>query len=99
MPSSAAVSLSTALMPTGPEYVDGCSDRRSDSVGSDDEPLTGTGRVCGVSASNAPNVTSSVTPARRARPTTVEQNARHLMFGSGARNSRTSRSAPGGRAR
>ena len=62
------------------------------------EPLTGTGRVCGVSASSAPSVTTSVTPASRASPSTVEQKCFQRKFGSGALNSSTSRSDERGRA-
>ena len=46
-------------MPVGPSYVDCSSLSRSTSSGSVAVPVTGIGRVCGVSASSAPRVTTS----------------------------------------
>ena len=61
-------------------------------------PLTWIGRVCGVSASSAPRVTTSSTPSSSAQASSSAQNWRHFMFGSIPRSSTTSRWEPGGRA-
>ena len=61
-------------------------------------PLTWIGRVCGVSASSAPRVTTSSTPSSSAQASSSAQNWRHFMFGSMPRSSTTSRCEPGGRA-
>ena len=61
-------------------------------------PLTGTGRVCGVSASSAPRVTTISTPSSRATPSSSWQNARQRMVGSMPCTSTTSRVASGMRA-
>ena len=45
-------------------------------------PLTWIGRVCGVSASRAPSVTTSSTPSSSAQASSSAQNWRHFMFGS-----------------
>jgi hypothetical protein len=59
-------------------------------------PLTGTGRVCGLSASSAPSVTTSSTSRAAATASTSSQKPRQRMFGSCPRTSTTSRSLPGG---
>ena len=59
-------------------------------------PETGTGRVCGVSASSAPRVTTSSAPSSSEAASSSAQNCRQRMFGSMPRSSMTSRNAPGG---
>src|SRR3954463_1329358 len=56
MSSRTHASWKTPTMPVGPSYVDCSSLSRSVSSGSVAVPVTGTGRVCGVSASSAPGV-------------------------------------------
>jgi hypothetical protein len=58
-------------------------------------PLTGVGRVCGVSVSSAPSVMTFVTPSRSTYPSSSVQNARHRRFGSIPLTSTTCRSVPG----
>ena len=57
--------------------------------------MTGTGRVCGVSASSAPSVTTVVTPSCSMCSSSSAQNRRQRMFGSMPCMSTTSRLAPG----
>ena len=85
-------------MPVGPSYVAGSSFSRSSRSSSVAVPLTWIGRVCGVSASSAPSVTTSSTPRSSAQASSSAQNWRHRMFGSMPRNRTTSRCEPGGRA-
>ena len=59
-------------------------------------PETGIGRVCGVSASSAPRVTTSSAPSSSEAASSSAQNCRQRMFGSMPRSRITSRSAPGG---
>ena len=54
MSSRTQASWKTPTMPVGPSYVDCSSLSRSTSSGSVAVPVTGIGRVCGVSASRAP---------------------------------------------
>jgi hypothetical protein len=61
-------------------------------------PVTGIGRVCGVSASSAPSVTTSSAPSSSAAASSSAQNCRQRMFGSMPRSRITSRSDPGGEA-
>ncbi len=65
-------------------------------AGSEAEPETGTGRVCGLSASSAPRVTTSSTCNDSAAASSSSQKPRHRMLGSRPRSSTTSLSAPGG---
>ena len=69
-------------MPVGPSYVELASPWRLISSGSDALAETGTGRVCGVSASSAPIVITSSDSYLRASSTIVSENARQRMFGS-----------------
>ena len=59
MSSRTQASWKTPTMPVGPSYVDCSSLSRSTRSGSVAVPVTGIGRVCGVSASSAPRVTTS----------------------------------------
>ena len=54
-------------------------------------PLTGTGRVCGVSPSSAPRITTISTPSSWAKPRISLQNERQRMDGSMPRTSTRSR--------
>ena len=56
----------------------------------------GTGRVCGVSASRAPRITTFVTPSSSMNSRMSAQNVRQRIFGSMPCSSTTSRTAPGG---
>ena len=49
---------------------------------SDVVPVTGTGRVCGMSDSSAPRVTSIDTSSSAASPRISRTNCCHFMFGS-----------------
>lgn len=78
-------------MPVGPSYlVSSRSIVRARSA-SDVTPLTGTGRVCGVSPSSAPRMTTISTPSSCAKPRISLQNDRHRMDGSMPRTSTRSR--------
>ena len=82
-------------MPVGPWYEVG-STRISDADAvSYDVPVTGVGRVCGVSVSSAPNVMTFVTPRRSTWPSSSRQNAFQRRFGSIPLTSTTCRSVPG----
>ena len=59
--------------------------------GSEVTPLTGTGRVCGVSPSSAPRTTTISTPSSWAKPRISLQNERQRMLGSMPRTSTRSR--------
>jgi hypothetical protein len=59
-------------------------------------PVTGTGRVWGVSISSAPSVTTVVTPRASTWPSSSATNLRHLMFGSMPCTRITSAEEPGG---
>ena len=85
-------------MPVGPSYVDCSSLSRSTSSGSVAVPETGIGRVCGVSASSAPRVTTSRPPRSSQAASSSAQNSRHFMFGSMPRSRMMSRSRSGGEA-
>ena len=85
-------------MPVGPSYVDCSSLSRSSRSSSVAVPLTWIGRVCGVSASSAPRVSTSSTPSVSIAASTSAVNCRQRMLGSMPRSSTTSRCAPGGRA-
>ena len=91
-------SWKTPTMPVGPSYVDCSSLSRSTRSGSVAVPVTGTGRVCGVSASSAPRVTTSPPPSSSHAASSSAQNCRHRMLGSMPRISTTSRSRSGGEA-
>ncbi len=81
-------------MPVGPSYrVSSRSIVRARS-GSEVTPLTGTGRVCGVSPSSAPSTTSISTPNSWAKPRISLQNERQRMLGSMPRTSTRSRGLP-----
>lgn len=69
-------------MPVGPSYrVSSRSIVRARSA-SEVTPLTGTGRVCGVSPSNAPRMTTISTPSSWAKPRISLQNDRQRIDGS-----------------
>ncbi len=69
---------------------------RSAISGSVAVPETGIGRVCGVSASSAPRVTTSSAPSSSEAASSSAQNCRQRMLGSIPRSRMTSRVAPGG---
>ena len=92
----AQASWKTPTMPVGPSYVDSSSLSRSTSSGSVAVPVTGTGRVCGVSASSAPRVTTIWPPRSSAAASSSAQNCRQRMFGSMPRIRMTSRCRSGG---
>ena len=69
---------------------------RSTSSGSLAVPVTGIGRVCGVSASSAPSVTTTLAPRSSTQASSSAQNERHFMLGSMPRTRMTSRSRSGG---
>ena len=96
MSSRTQASWKTPTMPVGPSYVDISSLSRSTSSGSVAVPLTGTGRVCGVSASRAPSVTTIWPPRSSAAASSSAQNCRHRMLGSMPRIKMTSRRRSGG---
>lgn len=52
------------------------------SAASEVTPLTGTGRLCGVSPSSAPRMTTSSTPSSCAKPSSSLQYERQRMLGS-----------------
>ena len=81
-----------------PSYVDCSSLSRSTRSGSVAVPVTGIGRVCGVSASRAPRVTTSSPPSSSQAASSSAQNCRHRMLGSMPRTRTTSRSRSGGEA-
>ena len=85
-------------MPVGPSYVDCSSLSRSTRSGSVAVPVTGIGRVCGVSASRAPRVITSSPPRSSQAARISAQNCRQRMFGSMPRTRITSRSRSGGEA-
>ena len=62
---------------------------------SEEAAVTGTGRVCGASASSAPSSTAVSTPSSSMIPTMSWQKDRQRMFGSMPWISTTSRSEPG----
>ena len=66
---------------------------------SEDVPVTGTGRVCGESASSAPRVTTISTPSSWQTPRISSANGFQRMFGSMPRMSTTSRPTSGSRAK
>ncbi len=78
-------------MPVGPSYLVSSRSIRWARSASDVTPLTGTGRVCGVSPSRAPRTTTSSTPSSCAKPRISLQNERHRMDGSIPRTSTRSR--------
>ena len=90
-------SWKTPTMPVGPSYVDCSSLSRSTRSGSVAVPVTGIGRVCGVSASSAPRVITSSPPRSSQAASSSAQNCRQRMFGSMPRIRITSRSRSGGR--
>jgi hypothetical protein len=69
-------------MPVGPSYRDRSRPSASIVSGSEAVPLTGTGRVCGLSASSAPSVMTSSTSSWAAIVTSSSQKPRQRMFGS-----------------
>ena len=85
-------------MPVGPSYVDCSSLSRSTRSGSVAVPVTGIGRVCGVSARRAPSVITSSPPRSSQAASSSAQNWRQRMFGSMPRIRITSRSRSGGEA-
>ncbi len=91
MPACAHASWSTPTIPVGPSYL--LSSRSSVVARSPSEvtPLTGTGRVCGVSPSSAPRITTISTPSSCAKPSSSWQNERQRMLGSIPRISTMSR--------
>ena len=89
-------SWKTPTMPVGPSQVDCSSLSRSTRSGSVAVPETGIGRVCGVSASSAPSVTTIAPPSSSHAESSSAQNWRHRMLGSMPRISTTSRSSSGG---
>ena len=90
-------SWKTPTMPVGPSYVDCSSLSRSTRSGSVAVPVTGIGRVCGVSASSAPRVTTSSPPRSSQAASSSAQNWRQRMLGSMPRIRITSRSQARGR--
>ena len=98
MSSRTQASWKTPTMPVGPSYVDCSSLSRSTSSGSVAVPVTGIGRVCGVSASSAPSVTTSSPPRSSHAASSSAQNWRQRMLGSMPRTRITSRSRSGGEA-
>ena len=69
-------------MPVGPSYVDGSRPSSAPSAASDVAPVTGTGRVCGMSESSAPRVTTVDTSSSAASPRISRTNCCHFMLGS-----------------
>src|SRR3954469_16266480 len=86
------------MMPVGPSYVGACSESRWTSAGSVACAVTETGRECGTSASSAPSRTTIWTPSASARSTTVLENVRQRIAGSGPESRIRSRGARGTRA-
>lgn len=81
----------TPTIPVGPSYfVSSRSIVRARSA-SDVTPLTGTGRVCGVSPSSAPRMTTISTPSSCAKARISLQNERQRIEGSIPRTSTRSR--------
>ncbi len=78
-------------MPVGPSYFVSSRSIRCARSASDVTPLTGTGRVCGVSPSSAPRMTTSSTPSSCAKASSSLQNERHRIDGSIPRTSTRSR--------
>lgn len=78
-------------MPVGPSYLVSSRSIRWARSASDVVPLIGTGRVCGVSPSRAPRMTTSSTPSSCAKPSNSLQNERQRMDGSMPRTSTRSR--------
>ncbi len=78
-------------MPVGPSYLVSSRSMRRARSASDVVPLIGTGRVCGVSPSRAPRMTTSSTPSSWAKPSSSLQNERHRMDGSMPRTRTRSR--------
>lgn len=78
-------------MPVGPSYLVSSRSMVRARSASDVTPLTGTGRVCGVSPSSAPRMTTSSTPSSCAKPSSSLQNERHRIDGSMPRTRTRSR--------
>src|ERR1700761_1916466 len=69
-------------MPVGPSYRVSCSPKRCADSGEYAAPDTGTGRVCGVSASSAPRITTVSTLSLSATASSSAQKVRQRIFGS-----------------
>lgn len=78
-------------MPVGPSYLVSSRSMVRARSGSDVTPLTGTGRVCGVSPSSAPSTTTISTPSSWANPRISLQNERQRIDGSMPRTRTRSR--------
>ncbi len=81
----------TPTIPVGPSYVESSSPCRSPRSGSRVVTETGTGRVCGVSASNAPRQNTCWAPLERSAEVSRLPNWRQRMFGSSPWTSTRSR--------
>ena len=83
IPARASGSASTPTMPVGPSYVDGAESQFASSApGRRSMTETGTGRVCGVSASSAPSRCTRVALAERSAEAISVLNWRQRRFGS-----------------
>ncbi len=91
-------SCSTPTIPVGPSYCDVSRPSASATASSVAVPVTGIGRVCGVSASSAPSVTTISTPSSSAKASSSWQKDFQRMLGSMPWTSTTSRCCSGSRA-
>ncbi|BDH57490.1 hypothetical protein MTP03_24290 [Tsukamurella sp. PLM1] len=85
------------MIPVGPSYRFSSSPNRLAESASYPAPVTGTGRVCGVSARSDPRITTLSILSSVNTAISWSQKARQRKLGSMPRSSTTSRSALGGR--
>ncbi len=82
MPAWVQACCSTPTIPVGPLYSTGSTCRSAASSGSEAAAATGTGRVCGESASSAPSSTTVCTPRSVKDCTSSAAKPRQRMLGS-----------------